>query len=139
MTAPIVIYTLEDARAAFETAAEWGAPVWIVSAEDAGGSAGAGWFKALIKELAEEFPAVQFTATLHCGDQEGRVLAALRDDIKDICFTGPEETLDSLYKIARKDYAALIRTEIPDALDLRHAEDVRQACRDWLDKGPDIT
>ncbi|MDE1147445.1 MAG: hypothetical protein PW843_12640 [Azospirillaceae bacterium] len=136
MTAPIRILCLDDARAAL-TAAD-GAPVRLVSAPDAAGSLGVGGWRALLDQLAAEFPGAPMTAVLDCGDAAGHALAALALGILDISFDGNDGAAARLADIAQAQGARLHRLGGVEALDLRGRRDPVAACRAWLaGHGPD--
>lgn len=75
---PVIIHSLEDARAALMAAAEGGAPVTLESAPSAGVYGGVGWFERLVAAAQAEFPHVPVSAVLDCGDAPGAVLEAVR-------------------------------------------------------------
>jgi hypothetical protein len=75
---PIIIHSLDDARAAVAAAAERGAPVTLHSAAGAGAYAGIGWFERVVATACAEFPQAAVTAVLDCGDAPGAVLEAVR-------------------------------------------------------------
>jgi hypothetical protein len=73
---PIIVHSLADARAA--AAAASGAQLTLESAPGAGAYAGIAWFERLIAAMRAEFPALDITAVLDCGDAAEAVMAALR-------------------------------------------------------------
>ncbi len=82
-----IVHGWGDAAAAL-AAAGAGGSVTLVSAPDAGGYAGAGWFMALADRAQAEFPRVAQSWILDCGDAPGHVLAALRAGVRAVVFTG---------------------------------------------------
>ena len=56
-------------------------PVRLLSAPGAAGQHGIGWWQALTRILAAEFPHHTIEATLDCGDSPGLALAALRSGL----------------------------------------------------------
>lgn len=74
----VVIHSLSDGQRALSAAA--GAPggVTLLSAADAGCFMGAGWWRALVAELAAGHPGRPFGELLDCGDAAGRAMEALR-------------------------------------------------------------
>lgn len=130
----IVIHGLAHATAALAAAAELGVPVTLLSAPRAAGYAGPAWFRAVIEQARAAHPDVAVTAVLDCGDMPGYALAALRDGVAAIRFSG--DTADKIADIAAQ-YGALVFAERPEALDLatveRSRRDLGRACRDWLE------
>ncbi len=131
MRAAIRIHSLADARAAVQAAHERGVRLVLVSAPDAGGYAGAAWFDQVVRQAAADHPDVAVTAVLDCGDAPGHVLAALRQGVKAVRFTGDPSLAERLADIASA-YAATVTTAPVEALDLRGTRDALAACRDWL-------
>src|SRR5260221_3273361 len=88
----IGIHSLGHARAAMEAAASLGVRVTLAGAPGAGISAGPGWFKAVIEMARSEFPVVEISCVLDCGDAAGMVLAGLRQGLPRVRFDGPPPT-----------------------------------------------
>ena len=128
----IVVHSLADARVALAAARDLKVPVTLVSAEAAGGYAGASWFKALIDAAAAEFPEVVLTAVLDCGDEAGTVMNALRHGLKRVRFTGAAAALRRLKDIARQLGAEIETGKPPKALDLLDRRDPVAAARSYL-------
>ena len=123
---------LAEAQAAAQAARDQGHPLLLVSVAGAGGSAGAGWWRALSDRLAGEFPGLAITAVLDCGDAAGDALAALRAGVRDFAFTGPVAVAARLEAMAEATGARLWRS-LPPALDLRHHRHPAAALAQWLD------
>jgi hypothetical protein len=108
--------------------------VTLLSATGAAGYAGPSWFRAVVDEARATHPDVEVTAVLDCGDMPGHALAALRDGVAAIRFSG--DTAAKIADIAAQ-YGALVIAERPEALDLAESErsrrDLGRACRDWLE------
>lgn len=130
----IVIHSLGDARAALEAAASLGARVTLTSAPGAGIYAGPGWFKAVVEAAHGEFPAAEFSCLLDCGDAPGMVLAALRQGLRRVRFTGPATTAARLADIAAQCNATLECDPLEPALDLLDQRDPAALCRAFLAK-----
>jgi hypothetical protein len=127
-----VVHALAHVRAALAAAAARGSPVTLLSAPGAGGFAGAGWFMGVIDQARAAHPQVTLSALLDCGDRPGFVLAALRQGVPGVIFTGPAATAVRLADIAAQQGARLL-TARPPACDLLDAVDPERACRAWLD------
>ncbi len=134
---PIIVHSLEDAKAAVAVAAELGLPVTLRSAPGAQAYLGAQVFRDMIAEAAAPYPATEVTAVFDCGKDPGLALGALRHGLKVIRLDAPPETRDKVADIARQSGARLEETETNDgaALDLLEADDPPDAenrVRPWL-------
>ncbi len=102
----IVVHSLAHAVAALEAAAEAGRPVLLLSAVDAGLSAGAGWWREAIAAARSSAPtaeaALRSAALLDCGDDAGAAQAALRVGVEAIVFSGSANVAERLADIARQ-------------------------------------
>jgi acyl-CoA reductase-like NAD-dependent aldehyde dehydrogenase len=128
----IVVHSLGDARAALAAAASLGVGVTLASAPGAGISAGPGWFKAVVEMARGEFPAAACSCVLDCGDAAGTVLAALRQGLRRVVFTGPAATAARLADIAAQCGAVLERGPLEPMIDLLDQRDPAALCRDFL-------
>jgi fructose/tagatose bisphosphate aldolase len=131
MGRPIIVHSLAEARAAVAAAAELGVPVTLASAPEAAGYLGALWFRELVRMASEERPEVRVDAVLDCGDQPGHVMAALRQGLKRVRFTGPKSTAATLRNLASQ-YDAEIVTGALRAHDMADQAEPETACRRWL-------
>jgi hypothetical protein len=116
------IHSLTHLRAALSAGVASGRPVVALSAAGASAFAGAGWFAALVEQARAEFPDVELTAMLDCGDRGGDVMAALRLGLQYMIFTGHAEAASRLGDIASRTGAAIVATR-PPACDLINAKD----------------
>ncbi|MFQ5775893.1 MAG: class II fructose-bisphosphate aldolase [Kiloniellaceae bacterium] len=130
----IIVHSLEDARAAVAAAADLGVPVTLASAPGAAAYLGAPWFRELVALAVAEQPEVEVRAVLDCGDKPGHVLAALRQGVKRVRFTGRGSTAAMLAALAAEHGAELVTGRMR-ALDLLDEPDPRAACRRWLARG----
>jgi len=128
---PIIVHSLKEARAAVAVAAELGVPVTLASAPEAAGYLGALWFRELVAMARAERPEAEVDAVLDCGDQPGHVMAALRQGLKRLRFTGPKSTATTLRALAGR-YDAEIVTGALRAHDLMDQAEPEAACRRWL-------
>lgn len=137
MPGPILVHSLDDARAALAAAAALGVPVTLASAPGAAGYAGPAWFGELIAAARGDHPDVSLTAVLDCGDAPGHVMAAVRWAMAAgggpfvLRFTGDPARDKALQEIAGAAGLRLIR-DLEPGLDLRQARDPSTACRAWL-------
>ena len=129
----VIVHSLEDARAAVAAAGELGVPVTLASAPGAAGYLGALWFRELLTMIEDEHPDVAIDALFDCADKPGFVLAALRQGLRRLRFTGPKATAATLAAMA-DDYGAEIVTGRLTALDLLDRPDAQDACRRWLSR-----
>ena len=131
----IVFHSLAQAEVALAVAGELGLAVTLLSAPSAAGYAGPGWFRSVVEQARAAQPEAQVTAVLDCGEFSGLALAALRDGVTLIRFSG--DTADKIADIAGQ-YGARVISTRPEALDLARIErrgwDMVRACREWLEK-----
>jgi hypothetical protein len=135
--APIIIHSLSQATAALTAAVRVDHPVVLVSAPDAGGYVGPGWFKALVATAREAVPDVRCSGLLDCGDNVGAALAAIRAEVEGVIFTGRPDAAHRLADIAGQ-HGIRFETKRPaDALDLVEdffcsQEDIERRCAEFL-------
>jgi len=130
----IIIHSLEHARAALAAAAALEVPVTLASAPGASAYLGPAWFHEVVGLAIAEFPDVQADATIDCADRAGDVLAALRQGLPRVRFTGRKAVATKLAAIAEAQGAELVTGRFR-ALDLRGLTDPETACRAWLGEG----
>lgn len=128
----IIVYNLEDARAAAAAAATLDLPVILRIPSPVAAGLGADVIGKLFAILRDEIPQAQVTAVVDCADAPGLALALLRRGIDRVRVDGTEETLRRIADIARQGGAAIAGGEPEDGLDLLAAEDPRAACEAWL-------
>jgi hypothetical protein len=113
-----------------------GRPVVLVSAPDAGGYVGPGWFKALAA-AREAVPDARCSSLLDCGENVGAALAAIRAEVEGVIFIGRPDAAHRLADIARQ-HGVRFETKRPaDALDLvedffSSQEDLERRCAEFL-------
>lgn len=131
----VVFHSLAHAEAALAVAGELGVAVTLLSAPSAAGYAGPGWFRSVVAQARAAHPDTQVTAMLDCGEFSGLALAALRDGVTLIRFSG--DTGEKIADIAGQ-LGARVIAKRPEALDLARVErrgwDMPRACREWLEK-----
>ncbi len=131
----ITVHSLDHARAALAAAAALGRPVTLVSAPGAAGYAGVAWFRKVVALAAADQPGVTVSAVLDCADKPGLVMAALRQGLSRVCFTGSRAAAAKLSAIATAQGAEIVARP-RRALDLRGVADPEAACRAWLGGAP---
>ncbi len=127
----IIVHSLEHACTAVAVAAALGVPVTLASAPSAAAYVGPQWFAEVIASAAATHPEVRVSAILDCSKAAGLALAALRQGLKRVRFTGSAATADKLSAIARRQGAEVVRGRL-NALDLLDSPDPEAACRRWL-------
>lgn len=127
----VIIHGLKHARAACITARELGVPLELHSAPGAAATLGPHWFQKILEEVEAEFSDLHMEGVLDCGKSAGFALAALRQGIRHIRFSGPRKTMEKIRDIAHQQ-KAVVDTEWPAVLDLGHEADPATACRDWF-------
>jgi hypothetical protein len=104
----VVFRSLDDLRAAMATIVEGGS-LTVVSAPAAAAHAGAGWFRAVVEAARAERPGAAVTAILDCAALPGLVLAGVRAGVRDLRYSGDDETFARLAAIAAAAGATLHR------------------------------
>jgi hypothetical protein len=134
VTAPILIYGLDDALAALAAAQALGCAVTLIGPPAVATAAGAGWFCAVVAAARGAYPGVAVTAVLDCGDWPGLALAGIRAGVAHLRFSGDADSRERLAALAAAVGAAVHdqRAWAGPALDLRGRRDGMTACRDWL-------
>ena len=109
----------------------------LVSAPDAGGYGGAGWFRALTAAARDAVPDARCSSLLDCGDNVGSALAAIRAEVEGIIFTGRPDAARRLADIAQQ-HGVRFETRRPaQALDLANEffaspEELEKRCAEYL-------
>jgi len=129
-----IVHGLAHALAAARAADAAGVAVRLLSAEGAGGYAGAGWFAALVTEVRARCPDARIEATLDCADAPGHALAALRQGVRLVRLAGNRRAVAAVAGIAAQTGAAIDRRRGP-ALDLAGEKDPDGACARHLSTG----
>ena len=131
---PIIIHSLDEAKAAVTVAANLGLPITLRSAPGAAAYLGAQVFRDMIAEATGPDCAITVTAVFDCGDDPGLALGALRHGLKVIRINAPAETIDRIADIAAQTDAR-VETAQPDGtktLDLLDLDDAQDAITTWL-------
>ncbi len=133
-TAPLrpsfTVHGAGDIAAVVDTAAALGAAVRILSAPGASASLGPAWFaRAVQAPLARARAAgIPVEAFLDCADHAGEAMAALREPVPGVIFTGAPEAADKLAAIASAQGVAF-RIDRPVSHDLAGCSDPAAAVR----------
>ena len=131
----IVVHSLDQARAALAAASALRRNVVLASAPGAGCYAGPAWFKSLVEQAKSTYPGAETEAVLDCGADSGVALAALRQGLKRVGFSGGAEARAKLEEIAQALGATVESGDAPDALDLRDGKNAEARCRAYLAGG----
>jgi len=105
-TPTVLVRDWHQTRAALEAARASGTAPTLVTPNDSASFHGAGYLGALQHRARAEFPDVDFTLIVDCGDAPGYALACLRSGVKTISM---EPYNDKIADIARQMGAELIR------------------------------
>jgi hypothetical protein len=135
--ARIIIHSLFQATTVLTASARAGRPVVLVSAPDAGGYVGPGWFKALMAAARAAVPDARCFSLLDCGDNVGAALAAIRAEVEGVVFTGRPDAAHRLADVARQHGVSFETKRSSDALDLAEdffasQEEVERRCAEFL-------
>ncbi|NQV84187.1 MAG: hypothetical protein HQ494_10250 [Rhodospirillales bacterium] len=133
---PIIVHSLEDARAAVAVAADLGCRVTLRSAPGAAAYLGPQVFRDMIEEASLEHAGTLVQAVFDCADDPGLALGALRQGLKVVRIDAPAEIVEKITDIAAQTGA---RVEAPgqegapsEPLDLLDRDDAQAAIRIWL-------
>ena len=131
------MHSLAQAIAALKAAEYAARAVLLVSAPNAGGYVGPGWFKALTNAARQAAPDAGCSTLLDCGDNVGATLAAIRAEVEGVIFTGRPDVARRLADIAGQ-HGVRFETKRPaDALDLAEdffasQEHLEKRCAEYL-------
>lgn len=128
---PVTVNDAAQARSAVTIASEAKVPVALWSPPAAAAWMGAAYFRALVAAAREACPDALVTGVLDCGTMAGHVLAALREGVDGVCFTGDAAVADRLDDIARR-YGRVLYRRRPDMPDLDGVTDPLAVCRKWM-------
>jgi hypothetical protein len=109
----------------------------LVSASDAGGYVGPGWFSALVSAAREAVPDARCSSLLDCGANVGAALASIRAEVEGVIFTGRSDVARRLEDVARQHSVRFERKRPAEALDLAKEffaskEDLERRCAAFL-------
>jgi hypothetical protein len=127
----VIVHSLDHARLALAAARAAKKPIVLRSAVGAASYVGAGWFAAMVARAAREFPGVNFTESLDCGEEAGHAMAALREGVRMVRLSGPKKLRAKVASMAKKSGAVLDEDDSP-ALDLLEVDNPAAALREWL-------
>ncbi len=89
------------------------------------------WFFDIIRMVRSEFPSLEISGILDCGDQPGDALAAIETGIKALALTGKPSTIKRIREIA--DQANVNLHKRPShKLDLAKCPDAEACCKRWF-------
>jgi hypothetical protein len=128
----VVVHALADALAALEAAEACAAPVALWSAIGAAAYLGPLFWQMMEGEARAAHPKATFVAVLDCAERPGDAMAAIRQGLKHLCFTGAAELMAKLRDMAETEGATLYGERPRDVLDLKEVTDPAQACRLWF-------
>jgi hypothetical protein len=120
-----VVHGLAHLSAVLEAARAKARPATVMTAPGASAYAGPSWFAALVAAGRADYPAVELTAILDCGDRAGDALGALKLGLAHIVFTGHPEALARLRAIAAAQGAEILDRR-PASFDLLDRKDAAE-------------
>jgi len=85
----------------------------------------------MIEQAHKDHPEAHMSVVLDCGDRAGDALAALREGIEAVRYSGRRDVAAKIAAIARRSGGRLYEERAP-ALDLLDEADPAAACREWL-------
>jgi len=126
-----IVHDLRLAQIALAEVATFDADLELWSPAAASGLLGVGFWAALDRAVRHQDPSGQTVAVLHCGDAAGHVLAAFREGLGQVHFTGSDAAARKLRRIAETTGSILHPGPPPD-LDLCDRLDPAASCRQAL-------
>jgi hypothetical protein len=132
MTGPptFVVHTTAQIAAVLRAAGD--RPARVVSAPAASAYLGAAGFRAMVDAAAETVGRRPAAAFLDCGDRAGDALAALREGVPGVIFTGRADVAAKLAAIAEALGVAVATSRPTPAADLLDDPDPAGTCRSVL-------
>ena len=128
---PVIIHGICHARACCRAALGNGQSVTLWSALGASSYMGPRWFFDIIRMVRSEFPSLEISGILDCGDQPGDALAAIETGIKALALTGKPSTIKRIREIADQANVNL-HSRPSHKLDLAKCPDAEACCKRWF-------
>jgi hypothetical protein len=113
-----IVHDLAQARIVFAAASVARVAVRIESAAGAAGYAGAGWWAQVIAAARAEYPEVEATCILDCGEEPGRALGAIREGVEAIRCRARPRARGRLAALAEAAGVLFVTGPVGPALDL---------------------
>jgi hypothetical protein len=126
----VIVHGLAHALAALAP----GRGVTLLSARNAAGYAGCGWWRALVDQARAQHPETEAADILDCGEAAGRALEALRIR-QHALILDPSCTAYAAVAAAAAECDALLLDRRPESLDLAGPGALR-LLPEWLGTGP---
>lgn len=104
----VLILDWRQAKAVLEAAREIGRSLTLITPHAAAETYGAGYLGALQDRIDLEFPDVDFTFIVDCGEAAGYAMACLRAGVRTISLRGPPEVSAKIADIARQKGAVVV-------------------------------
>ncbi len=134
MNGTVVVHSPDHLRAVFEAAERNRCNCQAVTAEWAGLAYGALYWAKAAAQARDACPHADVSVVLHCGDDAGRALAALREYWPALVYTGDRAVAKKLADIAAQQGAILMAEPDQPLLDLEQTEDMAAALDAWMHK-----
>ncbi len=135
MVDTVIVHDPDHLGAVFDAASAANRPLLAITAEWAGIAYGALYWAKALEHLRASQPDASVEIALHCGDDAGRALGALREGWKRILFTGKARVRVKISDIASQQRAELIEEPDDTALDLGGTVDPAAAIEAWIAAG----
>ena len=132
MKAPIIVHDPDHLNAVFESAATLRVSIIAITAAWAGAAYGALYWVEAVAAAREKWPEADVVVALHCLDDAGRAMAALRMGWKRLVFTGGRQVRDKIIEQAAVLDAAVIAEPEGPVLDLGEHADPAAAVTAWI-------
>ena len=132
MKAPIIVHDPDHLNAVFESATALEVSMTAMTAAWAGAAYGALYWAEATAAARENWPDAEVVVALHCLDDAGRAMAALRMGWKRLVFTGERRVRDKIVEQAAAVDAAVFAEPEAPVLDLGEHADPGAVIADWI-------
>ena len=132
MKAPIIVHDPDHLNAVFESAATLRVPIIAITAAWAGAAYGALYWVEAVAAAREKWPEADVAVALHCLDDAGLAMAALRMGWKRLIFTGERRVRDKIVEQAAAVDAAVFAEPEAPVLDLGEHADPGAVIAEWI-------
>ena len=132
MIGTVIVHNPDQLRAVFQAAERNRYTCRAVTSAWAGPAHGALYWSNAEAALRATYPRADVTVALHCGDDAGQALAALREKWPCLVFDGNPVVTKKIADVAAEQGATLLEPPDPDALDIGQAADADATLDTWM-------
>ena len=132
MTPPIIVHDPDHLNAVFESATTLDVSMTAITAAWAGAAYGALYWDEAVAAARDRWPDADVSVALHCLDDAGRAMAALRIGWKRLVFTGERRVRDKIVEQAAAVDAEVFAEPEAPVLDLGEHAQASAAIAEWI-------